>query len=234
VDQARELLLGALAAQPWKVELGEELEALVRREVGRLVSTARAAREAGWRGQSLELLESASRLKPLDQELAAERLLCAADHLAALRAAAEEAEADDARERAAAAWTDYLRLDPLFTEGRRALGRLRAAEARQLDEAARASLSNSGEDAAIDLLRRAQELQPDQRRAAELRRLEAERCFRAGVERYEAGRIAEAAFQLRKALALDPEHAEAARRLGFAEAGGPAGEIRERFSRLEE
>jgi hypothetical protein len=46
-------------------------------------------------------------------------------------------------------------------------------------------------------------------------------------------RFQEAAFQFRKALALQPDHAEALRYLAYIGGAGPQSPLSERFSRLE-
>ena len=57
--------------------------------------------------------------------------------------------------------------------------------------------------------------------------------MRAGIGLYGRQRFQEAAFQFRKALALQPDHAEALRYLAYISGAGPQSPISERFSRLE-
>jgi Tetratricopeptide repeat len=59
------------------------------------------------------------------------------------------------------------------------------------------------------------------------------RFVRAGIALYGQQRFQEAAFQFRKALALQPEHADALRYLAYIGGTGPQSPLSERFSRLE-
>ena len=50
---------------------------------------------------------------------------------------------------------------------------------------------------------------------------------------YEQGRLAEAGFQFKKALSLDPNNPEAQRYLAYTQGAGPDTTLSGRFSRLE-
>jgi tetratricopeptide (TPR) repeat protein len=96
-----------------------------------------------------------------------------------------------------------------------------------------AALAAGREAEALDAWRRAQAAAPSDTLAARLREAETQRYLRAGVALYGQQRFPEAAFQLRKVLALQPDHPEALRYLAYIGSAGPQSLLSERFSRLE-
>ena len=88
---------------------------------------------------------------------------------------------------------------------------------RHLGDVGRAEIAHAGRAKSIERLRDA----------------EVGRCLQAGIRHYEAGQLPEAAFQLKKALALDPGNDEAERYLGYALGQTGDSQIADRFGRLE-
>jgi len=96
-----------------------------------------------------------------------------------------------------------------------------------------AALAAGQEEEALAAWRRAQGTAPSEALAARLREAEIQRSLRAGLALYGQQRFPEAAFHLRKVLALQPDHPEALRYLAYISSAGPQSLLSERFSRLE-
>lgn len=231
--KARERLQALVQAAPHDVEAARELmEAerilvIDRREVASELAAA-----GKWRA-ALETLGAAAQIDPWSEELFRLRLEYRRQ---AVEAAAEQARSlrDEADwEGAARAWTEALALDPGIMDARAALGEIRRTRATELMERGD-ERSEAGETAAaVELWQEARRLEPSEELEDRLRRAEVQRCVEAGVAHYDAGRMAEAQFQLKKALALDPGNETAERYLGYAQGQTGASGISDRFSRLE-
>jgi tetratricopeptide (TPR) repeat protein len=112
-----------------------------------------------------------------------------------------------------------------------AAARLRRAEqlAREGDDRA----ATGDLPGALGLWRDAQALAPSETVAARLQEVELRQMLEAGMRLYQERRYPEAAFQFRKALALDPDCEEAQRYLGYAQTMRPDSPVTDRFQRLE-
>jgi tetratricopeptide (TPR) repeat protein len=231
--RARETLVAILREAPHDLEAAADLLEVQGRLVEDLRVQARTHVGEGRYHEALELLDTAHRLDPWNADLFQERLECRTRALEACADRARKLEAAHHWEDAAGAWREALALDPSWTAARESLARMRKAEA--------AGLLQQGDEhqAAGDLINamalwiRAHQLAPSEELEDRLRRAEVSRCVTAGIAYYHAGRMAEAVFQLKKALALEPGNEQAERYLRYAE--GMTGDtlISDRFSRLE-
>jgi tetratricopeptide (TPR) repeat protein len=134
---------------------------------------------------------------------------------------------------AVAAWRALLAVDFKDVDARRRLGeaQLRWAAALTAEGETRAAGGDTG--AALEVWRRAQELAPSEALEARIRAVELARIVAEGRRLYDAKRYPEAAFQFQKALALDPEHEEARRYLGYTRGLTADSGVAGRFRRLE-
>ncbi len=223
-----------LAADPSNVSASKELEASLARQVASHITAAEDALAARDGGEAISRLQSARELAPWDAGLFDRMVRARSQHLGDL-------EAEALRLEAAGDWSGTQRtheaillLDPQRHASREALGRVRRGQASALLAAGDTQDALGDMGTAITLWRKAQDLHPTPEVADRLRAVEIRRCLAAGIARYEAGRMAEAAFQFRRVLSLDPDHAEAQRYLRFA-SDGDSGDtsISSRFSRLE-
>ncbi|MGV3721364.1 MAG: hypothetical protein ACO1SX_10695 [Actinomycetota bacterium] len=230
---ARELLLSVLEPAPHDLEAAAALAEVERALVDRLRSEAQSLAKDGHPLEALALLDEALQLAPWNAEVFAERLDYRNQALSASRARAEALEAAEDRQAAQSAWLDAIQLDPTDLTLREALARARAAESLALQHAGDQLRSAGDLDGAIVQWQRAL----SQGATAELRdRLEqgeVERSVAAGIALYEEQRLPEAAFQLRKALALAPNHETAQRYLGYTQSATTDTLIADRFTRLE-
>jgi tetratricopeptide (TPR) repeat protein len=231
--RAREVLLSLLEGAPHDVEIARELAEATCGLVASLRREAEERAEQGELAEALETLSHAAELDPWSEELFQERRAVRLRLLEALAARGEELESRAEWASAAGAWREYLALDPSSERAREALGRLRRGEAAEFMEAGDGRHATGDVEGAVQLWQQAQRLWPDEALEERLRRAEIERCVTAGVRYYEAGRMPEAAFQLKKALALDPDNEQASRYLGYADGGGADSTIHDRFARLE-
>jgi hypothetical protein len=231
--ECREMLAGLLQAAPHDLQTARELRDVEHRLVESRCAEARAHAAEGRFRAALELLDAAFRLDPWNTELFQQRLEVRRQ---ALQAEAERAEALEAArdwEAAARSWTEALALDPHWMEARESLERLRQAQALHL--MAEGDQRQQAGDVlnAVARWQQANRLVPSEALEERLGRAEVERCVSAGIAYYEAHRMAEAAFQFRKALALEPANQTAARYLGFAEGITGDTQLADRFARLE-
>jgi tetratricopeptide (TPR) repeat protein len=232
-DEARQRLLDLLETVPGYVPACEALIALD--EGARTFAfeeAQRLAAEARFAG-ALEMLSSAHAVAPADPELSRRwsEILSWAQAHAADQAAQAESNRDP--ERAVAHWLSLLQIDPKCLRGRHEVDRLNRQIANQLTRDGEAAWAVGREEEAMAAWRRAQAASPTEELGARLREAEAECCFRVGVALYGQQRFAEAAFQFRKVLAIQPGHAEALRYLAYISSAGPQSPLSERFSRLE-
>lgn len=230
---ARALLLPILEAAPHDLEAARRLSDVERRLVDRLRGEARSLASDGRLLDAVNTLDEAHRLVPWDPELFAERLDRRNSALADCRERAEELEQAGDRGGALTVWQEAIRLDPTDLSLREALARVRAAEACALQRSGD-ELRGAGDlDAALALWQRALGLAETEELRARIEQAEVERSVAAGIALYEAQRLPEAAFQLRKALALAPNHETAQRYLGYTQCFTGDTLIADRFTRLE-
>jgi tetratricopeptide (TPR) repeat protein len=182
---------------------------------------------------ALELLQAAAGIAPWDRALFEMRLQCRQAAIAAAAARALRCENSGAWQEAAAQWIAALELDPYSATARAGVARVYRSEADDLTQEGDDLRAVGDLTGAMDRWERARRLRPDPALDDRLRQAEIERCLAAGVAHYEAGRGHEAAFQLRKVLALDPRNEHAARYLRYAESLLSDTLISDRFTRLE-
>lgn len=233
LPRARAVLIRALEETPHHVEAAHELQAVEQELVERLRAEARSlAAESLW-GEAFTHLAAAAEVQPWNPELLQQRwdYRRKAIEAGAARAAASEREGE--WETAAREWEELLVLDPRLLRAREALARIRAAQTEAWMREGDTLLAAGDCDAALELWRRAQSLAPCDALRNRLRAAEAERCMARGLEHYEAQRMAEARFQFRKVLALDPRHETAQRYLGYLEGASSDAALADRFSHLE-
>ncbi len=231
---AREGLLAALRRAPHRAEFAEELSAIEERLMAMLHGHADARREEGDLTGAFRSLQCALALRPWDPDLFTP---CRAARNAAVTDLSQRAErAEEVRDWDVALelWIEALALDPLLTEARIALRQVRESQARDLTSQGDSRELLGDAVGAVTLWRQARELCSTPALEERLRTAEINRCMTAGIAFYEAERLPEAQFQFAKVLALDPDHAEAVRHLGYTH--GRTEErslISDRFSRLE-
>jgi tetratricopeptide (TPR) repeat protein len=231
--EAREALLRALAADPGCLSACDALIALDDHQRTVALEEADRLAEAGQFAEALARLETARAWAPGDSELP--RRWTAIVGGAESRLAAEAAAAEDRGEPAEAAgrWRALLQLDPKRRHAREEVARLSGLIAAQLVREGEAAITAGRDEAALAAWRKAQATAPSEALAARIQELELQRYLHAGTALYAQGRFPEAAFQLRKALVLQPGHPEALRYLAYIENTGAQSPLSERFSRLE-
>lgn len=230
---ARELLLPALQGAPHDLSLAREVAQIEAEWLARLRQEAKTHTEDGRFLDALQSLEEAAAAFPWDADLFQERL----DYRnRAIEACLENARAlEAAREWDAAreVWLSVLRLEPARIDAREALSTLRSRQARELMLAGDQQETMGNLDGALAYWQQALALDDSEDLRARLLRAEMGRCMAAGIAYYEAQRLPEAAFQFRKALALDPRHEPAQRYLGYTTGMTGDNLIADRFARLE-
>jgi tetratricopeptide (TPR) repeat protein len=231
--EAREGLLRVLEAAPGHmaacaalIEVDEALRSQAFAEADRRVSEGRFE-------EALAALENARAVAPGDMEWPRRwsQLVEAAENHAAGQAARAEAAGD--LEEAIEHWRSLLRLDPKRLRARQEVERLHRIVADHWVREGEAALAAGREAEAVAAWQRAQAAAPSEALASRLREAEIQRYLRTGVALYGQQRFQEAAFQLRKVLALQPNHPEALRYLAYIGSAGPQSLLSERFSRLE-
>ncbi len=232
-ERAYTLLKELADAEPHDLEVAEVWLGARSALLNQMVAQARAQMEAGEWNVALELLDRAAEIDSRSEAVFSARRKAREAVVREGASLAAQAEADGDPEWAEAEWHRVLERDPGCMDARRQLARLRGVRARALLAQGDERLEQGDRDAAIALWTEAQRLTGDAEVSGRLRRAEVDRSVTAGVALYEAGRLPEAIFQLKKALALDPDHEEARRHLSYAEGqtGDPA--IADRFARLE-
>jgi len=230
---ARELLLPALEETPHDLPLARELAEIETAWLERLRREAHEHAEDGRLLDALQTLEEAAAAFPWDADLFQERLEYRCRALLACRENAAALEQAREWEAARAAWLSALRLDPGAMDIREALGRLCVEQARELMLAGDQHETFGDLDSALAHWQQALALNDAEELRARLLRAEVCRCVAAGILFYEAQRMPEAAFQFRKALALDPTHEDARRYLGYIEGLSGDSGIADRFAHLE-
>lgn len=231
--EARQALLRVLDADPGHLAACDELIALDDAARARALSEADQLALDGSYAEAIAALDAVASLLPSDPELPTRRagLIEAAERQASEQAGLAESEGDP--ERAVEQWRSFLKLDPKRRRAREEVGRLNGLLAdRWVREGEEALAAGRDEDAAT-AWQRAQAAKPSEELASRLREIELQRYLRAGVDLYSRQRFPEAAFQLRKVLALQPDHPEALRYLAYIGSSGPQSSLSERFSRLE-
>jgi tetratricopeptide (TPR) repeat protein len=226
--------LRELAAQtPHDLEVAEEW--LTARNA-LLAGERQAASElaaSGQHAEALARLNAAGELDPWSEGLFQHRREIRQAALESASTCASMCEAQGDWDGAAAAWRDALALDPAAINARRELRRVLERQALALTLAGDTQSQAGDALKAVELWRQAQTLAPTPELEERLRHAEVERCVRAGITYYEEQRLPEAVFQLRKALALEPGHEQAARYLGYAQGQTNNAQVANRFAHLE-
>lgn len=217
LEGACRLLGAALETAPADAALCEDL--LARREAwfATRFAQATAQMEAGDVAGAVGTLEAMQPIEPLRTAAVALLEKARAEHGRQRLTAAEQAEAVGNFAAAEAALREAIASAPFLLEARRKLGTLRARQAELLDAEAEALLARGEMEAGVAALEKAQFLAPSTGRAGRLEKAEVAREFAAGLDFYNEKRYQEAVFQFKKALARDPDHAEAKRYLSFAQ-----------------
>jgi hypothetical protein len=233
IPEARKALLRVLEADPGHLAACDALIALDEATLAQSLADADRLTSEGSFAEALTALETARLIAPTDLDLSVRwaAVLAAAETRLASEAADAEATGDVAG--AADRWLALLRLDPKRRHARAEIARLHRLAAARWVEEGEAALAAGREEEALAAWRRAQSAAPSETLAARLRELEMQRFVRVGIVLYGQQRFQEAAFQLRKALALQPDHPEALRYLAYIGGVAPQGPLSERFSRLE-
>lgn len=233
LEPALELLTSVLNDRPYDAALAEEAGRIQERLL--LVWRTDAARllAAEQPVEALAVLRRGMELRPWDEGLFAECARARQEGIRLFTERAERFEAGGEWDPAAAAWLQVIDLDPTCGSARQALLRLRERQATELLEEGDRLQAEGRLDQAIQHWQGALELLPTSEAVARLHAAEVERCLQAGIAFYESQRLAEAQFQLKKALALDPGNETAARYLGYCEGRAHDPSIQDRFARLE-
>ncbi len=230
---AATILTALVSAAPHDVEAASLLIEVRRYLVQEALAEAQELVARNEYSAAVRLLGRAAADAPWDDELLHFRA-----HLreAALKAAAARAQ-DLAAERrwtaSAAMWIELLEFDPDNLEARHSLAQVKREHAFELMRAGDNQLDAGDREGAREMWRQAYELDPLDEVEERLCRLEVERCVAAGIGLYEAGRVPEALFQFKKALALDPHNTQAQKYLGYTESITSAAQVAERFAHLE-
>lgn len=232
-SRAYELLAALASAAPWDEEIAARRLEVRAQLIAELQSRSREAEAAGRWGEALGLLEQAARVDPWDAGLFEARRAVRGRAIAARAEQAQALEATFNPEGAGAAWAEILELDPTDGRAREAIRRTRRTQADELMRQGDSRRDAGDLEGALTLWQQALALHPDPGLAARLRQAEVDRCLALGTAHYEAQRLAEATFQFRKALALDPENETAQRYLGYADSVAGDSTIADRFARLE-
>jgi tetratricopeptide (TPR) repeat protein len=230
---AREILSRLLEETPHDLPIARELGAVDAGLCERLRAEARAHAEEGRPLDALRVLDAAQEYFPWDAELFAERLTYRESAIRACEEQARSLEASGELEAASHAWLQLLRLDPHNLSTRESLHRNRLLQAERLRQAGDAHQQRGDLDSAVACWQQALELDDSEAIRERLRQAEVNRCLAAGIAYYEAQRLPEAAFQLRKVLALDPDNIQARRYLGYTQGLTGDNLIADRFARLE-
>jgi tetratricopeptide (TPR) repeat protein len=125
---------------------------------------------------------------------------------------------------------------PEALEMRRELADICAGQATAMDARADAFVADGRLSEALEALQHAQSISLNTARSARITQLQVQFEFAAGMEAYNARKYAEAAFQFKKVLNLQPTHAEARRYQDFARKFAQDSiqeSLADRFSRLE-
>jgi tetratricopeptide (TPR) repeat protein len=229
-EKARTMARKLLEATPADVAVCEALIAWEAELVGAVLAEAESMAAAGDPAGALERLREAEAIDPADARIAAARAALTARALALL---GDRATACAEPEEAVEAWQAVLALDFKNLEARRRLGEAHARCAERLVAEAESRAAAGDPVGALDLWRRAQELAPSEELGTRICAAEVAQIVAEGRRLYDAHHYPEAAFQFQKALALDPNHEEARRYLGYARGLSTDTGVSGRFQRLE-
>jgi tetratricopeptide (TPR) repeat protein len=230
---ARARLLELLERDPACLPAGERLADVEDRVVEERLVAARALAEEGNRGEALALLGETAQRFPYHAGLFAERCRLREAAVAGFQEAADRSLAADDAESALAALRELLRFDPRHQAAREQLAATQRRMADQLAAEGDACASRRDLAGALERWQKASALAPSPELEGRIRRGEIERSLAAGTALYQHGRFAEAAFQFKRVLALDPQHEEARRYLGYSQSAAGESLISSRFRKLE-
>jgi tetratricopeptide (TPR) repeat protein len=229
-EKARAMARKLLETAPADVGACEALIAWEAELVGVVLAEADALAAEGDPCAAIARLGDAEAIDPADTRIAAARAALTARALALL---GERASACADPEEAIDAWQAVLALDFKNLEARSRLGEAHARSAERLVTEGEARAGAGDSAGALTLWRRAHELAPTDELGGRIRAAEVAQIVADGRRLYDAHRYPEAAFQFQKALALDPEHEEARRYLGYARGLSTDTGVSGRFQRLE-
>lgn len=230
---ARDRLLRLLADHPGDAAAGGRLVELEDRLAAERLRAAREHAESGALNEALLTLREALRSQPYREDLFSELCATRRARVESLAAEAEARASVGSAEEALGLLEEVLRVDPLHLPARERLAALQSELAHRLMAEGDACEASGDQAGALERWRRAGALAENPELEARIRRAEVQHCMEAGVALYEQQRFAEASFQFKKCLALDPNHEEAQRYLQYTQGGGPDALITGRFHRLE-
>jgi tetratricopeptide (TPR) repeat protein len=229
-EKARAMARKLLEASPADLAVCEALIAWEAELVGAVLAEAEAIADAGDPAAALARLRDAEAIDPADARIAEARAALTARALTLL---CDRAAACVEPEEAITAWQAVLALDFKHLEARRCLGEAQARCAEGLVAEGEAREAAGDVAGALALWRRAHDLAPSEDLDARVRAAEVAQIVAEGRRLYDAHRYPEATFQFQKALALDPDHEEARRYLGYARGLSTDSGVSGRFQRLE-
>jgi tetratricopeptide (TPR) repeat protein len=233
VVAAYQQLRTALEENPGLPEVGEKLEEIAERLIESRIAEARAASDEGQLSQALSLLDEAQQLLPYNEVLFEQRRAQREAAIARLEGEAGQHTAAGDDEDALRLLSELLRLAPERTDVRRQVAAVRARIAQGLAGEGDGRAAGGDLAGAMELWQRAQLLSDSPELQDRLRRCVVQRSLEAGRRFYEQQRFAEAAFQFKRVLALEPDHEEAIRYLGYTQGAGRDSSISTRFQKLE-
>lgn len=245
VDAARRLLVEgdpvaaweavspAVAASPQQPDVASVYLDAREKALALVLTEGAAALERGDVSAANDLAATASRIDPWDASAFELRCRSRDARREECARAAESAELLHDLDTALTAWTEVVALDPTDTRARDGLRRVRTGQAESLVQLGEQAEAEERFDEAISAWKEAQRLAPSETLEARLTEAEVRRCLQTGIAHYQAQRLPEAIFQLKKALTFDRANEEARRYLGYATGlSGDTG-IADRFARLE-
>jgi hypothetical protein len=212
--EAHPLLLEALEADPTDLDaatLFEELRWHIRETV--LERTTQSTEE------SLALAEKALQFLPHNEKLTARRNALARILAGKLCEEAQSLVRADRCEIAIQCYHRALALDPGLIEARQAILKVKERLVGRLVQEAQAAAANENWEESKGLMEQASQICPDDPQISDrLAKVDRDEAFALAISYQEAQRFPEAAFQLKRVLALDPSHMDALLRLNEIEA----------------
>lgn len=227
----------ALLYNPADVEAAEELQRVELEQREAALARAEAALDAGDLAGADQELSVLIERDPLDIDAAGRLKELRRSRVESLLRSAGERSGEGRFAEAEAALVSALTIDSGLLDVRRKLRSLSQSAAAQLLDEAKMRARSGELQQAVAALERAQKAWPSEETARLLDEALVALELKQGMEAYNAGQFAQAAFQFRKVLRRDPQNATAARHLRFAERfarGSESDTGSERFKYLEE
>jgi hypothetical protein len=230
---AWELIAPAAAAAPHLPDVAAVFLEARGAALSSLQREAASALEKGDAGFATTIGEIAARVDPWDPAVFALRGRCREARIEERARAAESAELLQDLEGALAAWSEVVGLDAANVAAREGVRRVRSQQAEALMQVGDRAEAAGRIDEALAAWKDAQRLSPSEALGFRITEADARRCLQLGIAHYEAQRLPEATFQLKKSLSLDPDNEEARRYLGYVQGQSGDSGIADRFARLE-